>query len=116
MVVIRAELALAVGAATTSNRTASNDFEFVDSGIIRLIAKRTATASSTMQANLKINGVSLGGESNGATIPYLGATANLIRDENVVIEQPIKGGKVSLYFTDTVAASTVDYILEFIAA
>jgi len=116
MVGIRGEVALAVAAATTTNRLAGNDFEFVGPGILRLIALRSDTASSTMQANLKVNGVSLGGESNGITIPYVGATKGLDRDKNVVLEQPIKGGKLSLFFTDTVAASTVDYVLEFIAA
>lgn len=109
---IRGEVALAVGAATTTNRLADSSKRNVKAGILRVYAVRSATASSTMTVNLKINGFSLGSEANGATIPFVGATTSLSRQAHLVIEQVVGAGELALYFTDTVAASTVDYFVE----
>ena len=112
MVVVRGENALAVGAATTTNRVANFTYSVVGKGTLVLWARSTATASSTMVALCSISGIPVG-PATGSNIFPRGATGALNKNTDNIFAQKVSGGTIELYFQDTVAGSTVDYQLEF---
>jgi len=109
MVIIRAEQALAVGVATTTNRLDGRLYRNVGPGIIKLVALGSV---ADMNYTLSVGGVPLQSLPT-EQVPFSGATGGLNGSDNIVLEQKVAGGEVQLTFTSGSSSTTVDYICSF---
>lgn len=89
-------------------------FQNVSKGRITFIAKGSAAAATGIRATLNVGGVPL---IDDQLVPFAGTTGTLSMNDNVVIDQMVAGGWVSLTFrNDSAGTLTVDYQLVFTPA
>ena len=84
-------------------------FQSVNKGRIQLAAKASAAAATGIRCTLNVGGVPL---MDDQLIPFAGTTGTLSINDNIVIDQMVAGGWVSLVFrNDSAGTLTVDYQL-----
>lgn len=108
MVVAFSGVALSVSANSISADVSSGTYQYVGKGILTLVAKTSATG---MNISLKVNGVPI---IDDQASPWFGATGGMTIRDNIVVQQPISGGRLELKFRNTTGgALTVDYMVIF---
>ena len=106
--VVASAMTLSLTANTTSAEQVSGNLEFLGKGILRLYAKASAIG---VNAQFKIQGMPV---VDNMQIPMTGTTGTLSRQDNMLAETPINGGRCSLKFQNTTGGNlTVDYIVDF---
>jgi hypothetical protein len=92
-----------------SGEQVSGDNQYVNRGRIQLIVKASAAAATGIRATLTCGGVIL---ANDALVPFAGTTGTLDVNSNIMVDQMVQGGRVSLVFrNDSAGTLTVDYQL-----
>lgn len=96
---------------TKSSELVSGDNQYVGKGNIKLAIKASAAAATGIRATLTVGGVIL---MNDALIPFAGTTGTLDLLSNVVVDQMVSGGRVSLTCrNDSAGTLTFDHCLQF---
>jgi hypothetical protein len=108
MIVVASGTALSVSANAVSAEQVSGTYQIVPGGTVVLVTKGSATG---LNVSLTVGGVPLCVD---APIPYTGTAGTISINDNVMVSQPVAGGKCELKFRNTTGgALTADYLLLF---
>ena len=84
---------------------------YVGKGRVQLTAKASAAAATGIRCSLNVGGTPL---MDDQYIPWAGTTGTMSTKDNMIIDQVVAGGYVSLTFrNDSAGTLTTDYILTF---
>lgn len=97
------------GANTKTTDLVNGTYQTVGPGTVTLYAKGSA---SGINATLMVGGVPL---INDQPIIFYGTAGTMDKMANMVVGQPIRGGKIELFLRNTTATAgtTCDYLVEF---
>jgi len=113
-ILLAAQNTLSLATGVKSGEQVVGRFQSVGKGRITLIAKASAAAATGIRTTLNVGGVPL---ADDQYVPFAGTTGTLSMNDNVVIDQMVAGGWVSLTFrNDSAGTLTVDYQLVFTPA
>jgi len=102
-------LSLTTGAKSAEQITGQN--QYVGRGRIQFVGKQTGVAATGIRATLTVGGVPLMSDS---LVPYGGTAGTLSVNDNMILDQMVNGGYVSLTFrNDSAGTLTTDYIVLF---
>lgn len=105
-------LSLTTGTKSAEQITGLN--QFVGKGKLQIFAKASAAAATGIRMTASAGGVPLVDDSY---VTFAGATGSLDVRANVMVDQMIAGGRLSLTFrNDSAGTLTVDYIVLFTPA
>lgn len=105
-VVVASGSALSVAANAKSSDQVTGRYQYTGRGSYTLIAKASATG---LNLTCNIGGLDLCADQ---VVPFTGTAGTLSAKDNVIVSQPMNGGKNELTFRNTTGgAITVDYIL-----
>ena len=107
MVASQNTLSLTTGAKSAEQVTGT--YQYVGKGRLILVAKASAAAATGIRATLQVNGTPIVDDNY---VSFAGATGSLSINDNIVANQMVGGGRVSLTFrNDSAGTLTVDYQL-----
>lgn len=110
-VVVASATTLSLATGVKSAEQVSGDYQYIGSGRLQFAAKQSAAAATGIRAYLSVGGTPL---VNDQLIPFAGTTGTLSVNDNMIIDQMVGGGRVSLSFrNDSAGTLTTDYLLMF---
>lgn len=94
-----------------SSELVTGDYQFIGAGRIQLIVKASAAAATGIRATLTVAGQPL---VQDQLVPFAGTTGTISVNDNMMLDQAVKGGRLSLTFrNDSAGTLTVDYMVLF---
>lgn len=110
-VVVASGTTLSLTTGQKSSELVAGDYQYIGRGRIQLAAKASTAAATGIRASFSVGGVPLIQDS---LVPFAGTTGTLSVNDNMVLDQQVGGGRVSLTFrNDSAGTLTVDYLVLF---
>jgi len=110
-VVVASATTLSLTTGLKSGEQVTGDYQYVGAGRIQFAAKASAAAATGIRAFLSVGGTPL---VNDQPISFAGTTGTLSVNDNMIIDQMVGGGRVSLTLrNDSAGTLTADYLLLF---
>lgn len=110
-IVVASANTLSLTTGTKSAEQISGVNQYVGKGRIQVFAKASAAASTGIRMSFSAGGVPL---ADDTMVSYAGSTGTLSVKDNVMVDQVIAGGRLSLTFrNDSAGTLTTDYLVVF---
>ncbi len=110
-IIVASANTLSLTAGSKSAEQVTGDNQYVNRGKLQLVCKASAAAATGIRVSLTCAGISL---ANDQMVSYAGTTGSLSVRDNMIVDQNVQGGRVSLSFrNDSAGTLTIDYLLLF---
>ncbi len=110
-IVVSSGTTLSLTTGAKSAELVSGDNQYIGPGRLQFVVKASAAAATGIRATLTVGGVPIIMDS---PVSFSGTTGTLSVNDNMMADQMVRGGRVSLTFrNDSAGTLTVDHLLLF---